>query len=263
MAWLEKGVTLTPTLYRIELTDYKHLPESTEEQIRQTSKEWLETLCNMWGEKERWFLSGSFALSLITNTFPRPNTNTDIAISLENCPELLSWMQERAKAHALFLFSRAPHTFYPDSFRPAHHKGEWFPETKLENYFLVDAEKITKNTKKNQNYMFCQVDQNGMIIPSNRIDTRIRIYPYKYEDEYDAYRSIEDGRLINPHYLKLPHKNRHPLIQQENKRVLPASLYHIKELKELIDSKHPKHGQDLARINKFLAENPDYRLSKE
>jgi len=258
MAWLEKGVSLTPNVYNVELHDYKHIPELTEKEIKKSSKEWLETLCEMWGEKEGWLLSGALALSFITDTFPRPNTNTDIIINLENCPDLLSWMEEKAKAQSLFLFSRAPRTFHPDSYRPLRRNKQWFPEMKLETYYLTNPEAISFNKEKNQNYMFCQVNPDGMIIPENKIDTRIRIYPYQYQEEHEAQRSTEDGRLTNPRYLKFQHKKNTPLIEQGNKRVLPVNLYHLKEIKEFIKSKNPKHAQDIERINTFLKANPHY-----
>lgn len=252
MAWEEKGESLLPVVYHIELENYDLLPQLSEREIKSETDDIINYLGEIWGDLRGWWLSGAVAVSAVTHTYSRPHTNTDIIVFDDKT--LLEKMAERAKPN-MFLFSR------DRSYK------KWFRSTtKHERYYLASPMAVASNKSSDKNYMFRAVDQNGCLVPINRISTVIRLYPCKIDERDDTYFSIEDGRKIPAEFLKYDHKKGRMLFQSGNKQVFAVNLEHMLSVLRTIPKKKQrnkqKHLDDTETIKKFMRQNPDYLITK-
>ncbi|MEK6928587.1 MAG: hypothetical protein AABW65_01360 [Nanoarchaeota archaeon] len=251
MVWrdpIDKKQGVAPLNYSILNNTYKIDPAKTPYERKKDLHDWLENLAKMWGSKNEWWISGAIALSMITNTYPRTNTNTDIALIRKK--DLLEHMVKQAEEYNLFLFRRL-----------RSYKISKNDPIKYEVYRPISIEDAINDYWKNRNLQFCSVDNYGNIIPENSIDTRIKLYLHhtnKHNKLISSEKNLNIGE-INPRYLP----NQTIYETNDNKKILIVNINYIRHIKEKMLSnwrwsKNPKHQQDMERILLFLNEHPAY-----
>jgi hypothetical protein len=181
-------------------------------------------------------LTGSLAISMATQTFPRIHTNTDLALLLQEDP-LMQFLAQ-AEEHRRYPFSRI-----------RSWKVKPWGDYKHETFMPCSGKTLMKQKKRNLNFMLCEVDENGNIIPSNTIFTRWRIYGYKEVEGLKRLYCPEDGSSILPAWFNGSYEYRNP----EGQRIRSVSKEMLLEIEENVmrQSKNPKHQEDVLRLQKM------------
>lgn len=229
---------LAPLYHTVENNTYKNARNETPQEREQHIRGWLGFLCNMWGEKSDWWLSGAVAISCHTGTYPRTHTNTDIAVLSD--PELFRFMVEKAQENSLYLLRMV-----------RSYKRTW-SKNDLQKYEVysppITAEQAIQDVKRNRNLQFCAVDHNGNIITENRMYDRIKVYFHDVNSQGKIV-SREDSLPVQTHWLGEETIHR---IRSGNLVRTVNMDYLIALKKRMLTSwrwrRNPKHTQDLERM---------------